>query len=40
LLENLKNFIVWNPVSSLHPQKPAAEMYFGTVGCRPHPTYQ
>jgi len=41
LLEKFKiSYRVWNPVSSPHSQKPNAEMYFGTVGCSPHPTYQ
>jgi len=26
-------------VSYPHPQNPTDEMYFGTVGCTPHPTY-
>ena len=27
-------------MSSPHPQKPTGEMYFGTVRCSSHPTYQ
>jgi len=35
-MTTLKFHRAWKPVSSPHPQKPTAEVYFGTVGCSPH----